>query len=306
MIPRYSITPVDGLDAALLSQTKILLLDGSDIPAAISAASKADVAIVMVGDDESEGHDHNIELAPTQNSMIEAVAAANPNTVVVLKSGSAILMPWLDKVSAVLEAWYPGEEDGNAVADVLMGKVNPSGKLPLTFPRDGSQTLAHIRDQYPGDGVTVHYSEGLEMGYRAPAGRGGAPLFPFGFGLSYTTFAFEDLHIMAVPGERHRIVVQFRVTNTGAREGADVAQVYLTYPHIPEGDEPPQQLRGFSKVFLQPGESRQIEIGLNDRAFSFWNEQRHGWQVAAGRFEIAVGDSSANTPLQGAMEIAEP
>jgi len=305
VIPRYSITPVDGLDAALLSQTKILLLDGSDIPAAVLAASKADVAIVMVGDDEGEDHDHNIELAPNQNSMIEAVAGATPNTVVVIKTGSAILMPWLDKVSAVLEAWYPGEEDGNAVADVLMGKVNPSAKLPLTFPRDVGQTVARNRDQYPGDGVTVHYSEGLEIGYRSPAGRGGAPLFPFGFGLSYTTFAFADLHIMAVPREKHRVVVQFRVTNTGSRAGADVAQVYVTYPHIPEGDEPPRQLRGFSKVFLQRGESRQIEIELIDSAFSFWSEQGRCWQIAAGQFEIAVGDSSTNTPLQGAMAIAE-
>jgi beta-glucosidase len=159
------------------SRTRIAVLDGNDIDAAVAAASRAQVAIVMVGDQDSEGRDQGLELPAAQNQLVAAVAKANPKTIVVLKSGSAILMPWLNDVPAVLEAWYPGEEDGNAVADVLVGKVNPSGKLPLTFPRSVSDTLAANPDQYPGVGGTVHYSEGLDVGYRAYAAHSTKPLF---------------------------------------------------------------------------------------------------------------------------------
>src|ERR1039457_6453669 len=195
VIPLYSVAPYDGVDAALLSQTKLTVLDGSDVAAAVGAARKANIAIVMVGDDEREGTDHGIELPPVQNALIAAVAKANPKTIVVLKTGSAVLMPWLQAVPAVLEAWYPGEEDGNAVAAVLLGAVNPSGKLPLTFPRKLEDTLASKPNQFPGDGTNVHYSEGLEVGYRAYTVHNVSPLFPFGFGLSYTTFRFDDLRV---------------------------------------------------------------------------------------------------------------
>ena len=296
VIPLYSIAPYDGLDAALLSQTRLILLDGNDIDAAVGAAKKATIAIVMVGDDEREGHDHSIELSPAQNRLIAAVAQANPKTIVVLKSGSAVLMPWLKDVSAVLEAWYPGEEDGNAVADVLFGKVNPSGKLPLTFPRSVDDTLAAHSNQYPGDGITVHYSEGLKVGYRAYQAHGAAPLFPFGYGLSYTSFRFSDLKTTMQPGRGH-IIVSFRVTNTGKRAGAEVAQLYLGFPPIAEGNEPPLQLKGFRKVMLNPGESKVVELQMDPRAFSFWSATAHAWQMAPGTFHVIVGDSSANTLL---------
>ena len=302
VIPLYSVAPVDGLDQALLSQTRISLQDGSDVDAAIAAAKRANVAIVMVGDDETESRDHSIELPASQNALIEAVAKANPRTVVVLKSGSALLMPWIEDVPAVLEAWYPGEEDGNAVADVLLGKVNPSGKLPLTFPRSVADTFAKNPGQFPGDGTTVHYSEDLEVGYRAVNAQHLAPLFPFGFGLSYTSFRFDDLAANATQG-KPEAVVRFRVTNTGKRAGAEVAQFYLTYPSIAEGDEPPRQLKGFQKVLLQPGQSRTIEMKLNARTFSFWSVKAHNWQVVPGEFKIFVGDSSADLPLSGTVEI---
>ena len=303
VIPLYSIAPVDGLDQALLSQTRLSLEDGSDVNAAVAAAKRANVAIVMVGDDETESRDHSIELPASQNALIEAVAKANPRTIVVLKSGSALLMPWIEDVPAVLEAWYPGEEDGNAVADVLLGKVNPSGKLPLTFPRTVADTLAKNPDQFPGDGTTVHYSEDLEVGYRAVNAQHLAPLFPFGFGLSYTSFRFDDLAANATPG-KPEAVVRFRVTNTGKRAGAEVAQLYLTYPPIPEGDEPPRQLKGFQKVLLQPGESRTIEMKLDARTFSFWSVKTHNWQVVPGEFNVFVGDSSTDLPLSGTVEIS--
>jgi beta-glucosidase len=256
----------------------------------------------MVGDDETESRDHSIELPASQDALIEAVARANPRTIVVLKSGSALLMPWLKDVPAVLEAWYPGEEDGNAVADVLLGKVNPSGKLPLTFPQTVADTLAKSPDQFPGDGTTVHYSDDLEVGYRAVNAQHLAPLFPFGFGLSYTSFRFDDLTANVTPG-KPEAVVRFGVINTGKRAGDEVAQIYLTYPSITEGDEPPRQLKGFQKVFLQPGELRTIEMKLNARTFSFWSVNAHKWQVVPGEFKIFLGDSSANLPLSGVVEI---
>jgi beta-glucosidase len=301
VIPLYSVAPVDGLDAALLSQTKIALQDGNDIDAAVAAARKADVAILMVGDDEGEDHDHSIELPTAQNRLIEAVSKANPKTIVVLKSGSAVLMPWLQDVPAVLEAWYPGEEDGTAVADVLLGAVNPSGKLPLTFPRRLEDTLASKPDQFPGDGTTVHYSEGLKVGYRAYNADNIVPLFPFGFGLSYTTFRFDDLAVVA--RSKADVTVSFRVTNTGQRPGAEVAQLYIDFPPIAEGNEPPRQLKGFGKVILHAGESTNIELHLNPWSFSYWSMKTHAWQVAPGVFRLMIGDSSANTPLEATLNL---
>lgn len=302
VIPLYSITPYDGLDAQLLSQTRLTVLDGNNIDKAVVAARKATVAIVMAGDTETEGRDHSIELPPAQNRLIEAVAAVNPRTIVVLKTGSAILMPWLKDVPAVLEAWYPGEEDGNAVADVLFGKVNPSGKLPLTFPRSVEDTLASNPDQYPGNGVIVHYSEGLNVGYRAYQAHHITPVFPFGYGLSYTTFKFSNLKLAMLPGRAH-VVVSFRITNTGKRAGAEVAQLYLGFPPISQGNEPPLQLKSFSKIMLNPGESKTVHSQLAPRAFSFWSVTAHAWQIAPGTFRLMVGDSSVNTPLQASIKV---
>jgi beta-glucosidase len=300
VIPLYSVTPYDGVDTALLSQTKLTVLDGSDVAAAVDAARKANIAIVMVGDDEREGTDHGIELPPVQNALIAAVAEANPKTIVVLKTGSAVLMPWLQDVPAVLEAWYPGEEDGSAVADVLFGKVNPSGKLPITFPRTTDDTLAAHPDQYPGDGKTVHYSEGLNVGYRAYSSRVVVPLFAFGYGLSYATFQFSDLKVTPKNG-RSGATVSFYVSNTAKLTGAEVAQVYLRFPPIAAGDEPPLQLKGFCKVTLKAGQKRVVKLELDKRAFSYWSDEAHGWQTAPGTFHVMVGDSSVNTPLSAEL-----
>jgi beta-glucosidase len=297
VIPLYSISPVDGIDEALLQQTPIALLDGNDIETAVTAAKKADIAIVMVGDDEGEDHDHAISLPASQDNLIHAISRANPHTIVVLKSGSAVLMPWIDEVQAVLEAWYPGEEDGNAVADVLFGKTNPSGKLPLTFPATLDQTLARYPDRYPGDGRTVHYSEGLAVGYRGYENHETKPLFPFGFGLSYTTFAYSGLTVRTGQQD-HTAVVRFTLTNTGSCAGAEVTQVYLQFPVIEEGNEPQRQLKAFRKVTLAPGESRVIELPLDKRAFSYWSTASHDWKAAAGTFSVLVGGSSADTPLR--------
>ncbi len=303
VIPIYSIAPDDGLSSAIeIERTHITTLDGTDLNAAVAAAKHASVAIVMVGDIDTEGRDQSLDLPESQNELIAAVARANPRTIVVLKTGSAVLMPWIDSVPAVLEAWYPGEEDGHAVADVLLGKVNPSGKLPITFPRSVDETLAANPEQYPGVNGVVEYKEGLEVGYRAYTAHNVTPLFPFGFGLSYTQFRFDQLVVKHESG-RAGAIVTFRVTNAGQRDGAEVAQLYLGFPPIAEGNEPPIQLKGFRKVMLKPRESKTIELHLDARSFSYWSEQSHSWQVAPGAFEIMAGDSVTNTPLKTTLTI---
>ncbi|HEX4039500.1 MAG TPA: glycoside hydrolase family 3 C-terminal domain-containing protein [Acidobacteriaceae bacterium] len=301
VIPLYSIDPISGIEAHTPLQKRVDLLSGADVQAAAAAAKRDDLAIVMVGDDETEGHDHAIELPAEENAMIAAVAAANPKTIVVLKSGSALLMPWIDSVAAVLEAWYPGEEDGNAVADVLFGDVNPSGKLPLTFPRSLDQTFARDPGWYPGNGQEVHYDEKLEVGYRWYQSQHLEPLFPFGFGLSYTTFSISDLKVTAAKGGAHAAQVTLRVTNTGQRAGAEVAQVYLGFPPIAEGNEPPLQLVAFQKVMLAPGASKEITLPLEARSFSYWSTADHGWKVQPGEYTVEAGSSSADLPLKASV-----
>jgi beta-glucosidase len=299
VIPFYTIEPADGVSAHMPLHTHVNVVDGYDILAAAAAAKAADVAIVMVGDDEAEGHDHGIVLAGNGDALIQAVAAANPNTIVVLKTGSAVLMPWLNAVPAVLEAWYPGEEDGDAVADVLFGISNPSGKLPLTFPRSVQDTSARNPAEYPGDGRTVRYSEGLEVGYRWTQSHRVTPLFPFGFGLSYTTFAYSDLTV--TPAGVHRAEVRFRLTNSGRREGAEIAQVYVGFPAIPEGAEPPGQLKAFRKILLAPGESREVSVVLDADAFSYWSVKDHAWHIQPGTYDVTAGSSSEDLPLKASI-----
>lgn len=301
VIPLYSIAPADGIEAHMPLQTHLDVLDGSDLDAAVHAAKRDNLVIVMVGDNETEGRDHPIELPASQNALISAVAAANPRTIVVLKSGSALLMPWLDSVAAVLEAWYPGEQDGNAVADVLFGDVDPSGKLPMTFPASIDQTFARNPDWYPGDGHEVHYGEKLDVGYRWYQSQHLTPLFPFGFGLSYTTFSLSDLKVTPVPGKPHAEQATLTVTNTGHRAGAEVAQVYIAFPSIPEGDEPPLRLAAFRKVTLLAGQSKRITLALDAQSFSYWSIADHGWRVQPGGYTIRAGDSSADLPLQATI-----
>jgi len=271
----------------------LYVIDGANLDEAVRVAKKAQVAVVMVGDDEGEDHDHALSLPETQDALIAAVAAANPKTIVVLKSGSAVLMPWLEKVQAVLEAWYPGEEDGDAVADVLFGMAEPGGRLPITFPARVEDTLAFNVDQYPGRNGEVHYSEGLAVGYRGYRSHKKKPLFPFGYGLTYTSFAYEGLASTKTgSGDGLQIDVSFRVTNTGTRKGSDVAQIYVSDPPIAEGDEPPQQLKAFQKIELEPGASRTVHLKLDARALSYWSTASKQWKRAIGIFTIELGSSA--------------
>jgi beta-glucosidase len=276
---------------------------GDLISQAADLAAHSDIAIVYANDFESEGSDlANIDLPGDQNQLISAVADANPNTVVVLNTGSAVTMPWLDKVKSVFEAWYPGQQSGNAIAALLFGDVNPSGKLPVTFPTSLSQVPASTPEQWTGVNGKVQYSEGLQVGYRWYDAQNLTPLFPFGYGLSYTTFTFSDLHLSAPTMSPHgRIEVTAHVTNTGSRAGAEVAQLYLSDPS--SAGEPPNQLKGFAKVFLQPGQTKQVHFAVTAQDASYWHIAAHGWTLAAGTYTVHVGDSSRSLPLSDTFQV---
>ncbi|OLB76989.1 MAG: glycosyl hydrolase [Actinobacteria bacterium 13_2_20CM_2_71_6] len=267
-----------------------------------SSKVAADVAVVMVGNRDHEGGDRSsLSLDGNQDALISAVVAANTHTIVVLKTGGPVLMPWLSKVPAVLEAWYPGEEDGNAVADLLFGKANPSGHLTMSFPKSNSDTPANTAAQYPGVNGTVHYTEGLQVGYRWYDAHNDTPLFPFGFGLSYTTFSMANLSVPSAPGSNGTVTVSLDVTNTGSRAGADVVQVYVSAPA--SAGEPPKQLKGFAKVSLAPGQTRHVTITLQDRAFSIWSTSAGKWTAVPGVHTVLVGDSSRNLPLKDTVTV---
>jgi beta-glucosidase len=280
VVPAYTVDPPAGLQ----SRVKVTVDPGTNLTQAAASAQAADVAIVMAGDDEAEGADHSLSLGGNQDQLIRSVMAANPKTVVVLKSGSALLMPWVNAAPAILQAWYPGEEEGNALADVLFGDVNPSGKLPQTFPAALADLPANTPEQYPGVNGEASYSEGVFVGYRYLDAHIIQPLFPFGHGLSYTTFAYANLTASTQ-------AIEFDLTNTGSRAGAEVAQVYAGLPNAPV-PEPPHQLAAFAKVFLQPGETRHIRLPFRERAFSYWNVNTHAWAVAPPPYAIALGSSS--------------
>jgi beta-glucosidase len=268
---------------------------------AVAAARAADVAVVFAADATSEGMDrHTLALPADQDRLIAAVAAANPRTVVVLNTSAAVLMPWLDRVPAVLEGWYGGQNAGTALARILFGDVNPSGKLAHTFPASDHQGPARTADEYPGDGTNVYYDEGILVGYRWFDAKGLRPLFAFGHGLSYTTFRYGDLRVGA-PDRNGRVQVSATVTNTGSRSGAEVAQLYLSSPAA--ADEPPKQLKAFAKVTLAPGQSTPVGFTLDRAAFSAWSDRAGGWTVFPGWYGIAVGGSSDSLPLRGRVRI---
>jgi beta-glucosidase len=275
------------------------LPSGSGHDQAVAAAKAADLAVVFVNKFESEGSDlSDIDLPADQNQLVTDVAAANPNTVVVVNSGSAVTMPWAGSVRGIIESWYPGQEYGNALASLLFGDVDPSGKLPVTFPASLADVPAHTTAQWPGQNNTVQYSEGIDVGYRWYDQQNKTPAFPFGFGLSYTSFGYANLTVGA-PDASGNVAVAFDVTNTGTRAGAEVAQVYVGQPSAV--GEPPKNLRGFTKVSLTPGQTQRVTVTLDARSFQYWNG---AWTNAAGSNQIMVGASSRDIRLTGAVTIA--
>jgi beta-glucosidase len=298
-----TVTPLQGITSRAGSGVSVQFAAGntsSTIGQAVTLAQNSSVAIVFANYNESEGSDiANIDLPGVQNQLITQVAAANPNTIVVLNTGSAVTMPWVNNVAGILEAWYPGQEDGNAIASVLFGDTNPSGKLPVSFPRSLSDVPAHTQAQWPGSNGNVQYSEGIQVGYRWYQAQNIAPLFPFGFGLSYTSFAFSNLQVGALDAHG-RATVTATLTNTGSRAGAEVAQLYVGDPA--STGEPPLQLKGFTRVTLQPGASTTVSFPVTLHDLAFWNN--NGWTTALGSYRIAVGDTSANPQLSGTLTVS--
>ena len=283
----------------------------SAVPPAIrhaaSLARDSDVAVVVVRDYESEEGDRpNLTLPNEQDQLIRAVAAANPRTVVVLNTGAPVRMPWLSRVPAVVEAWYGGQEQGNAIAAVLFGDVNPSGKLPVTFPLNMEETPTPREVQYPGVNDMARYTEGIFVGYRGYDQLGLDPLFPFGHGLSYTTFRYEKLRVESLrieKGGKHAAArVGFTVENTGAVRGSEVAQVYVG--RLPATvATPPKQLAGFARVTLAPGERERVLVGVSRRSLSYWSTRTDSWLTPKGRIPIYVGSSSRDIRLVGSIEV---
>jgi len=278
-------------------------------PEAKKIASLADAAVVAVGFDrstESEGFDRTFALPFGQDQLIEAVAEANPHTIVTITAGGNVDMHrWLDRVPALLHNWYPGQEGGHALAEILLGEHDPEGHLPVSFERSWEENPVH--DSYypaptaPGQTPHVFYKEGVFLGYRYYTTYDKKPEFPFGFGLSYTTFAFS--HLSVAPGDRQfNYQVSFDVTNTGQRDGADVAQIYVGDPSAVV-KRPTKELKGYEKVRLAPGETKHVSVTLDRRSFAYWSDRRNNWQVDPGKFVIFVGDSSENTPLTQDFQI---
>ncbi|WP_229924956.1 glycoside hydrolase family 3 C-terminal domain-containing protein [Streptomyces sulfonofaciens] len=297
-----TVSPFDGIADRAGAGIDVRYDDAGDQAAAVDLARRSDVAVVFAGYSEEEKNDlAGIDLPGRQNALIEQVAAANPNTVVVLHTGSAVTMPWLDDVRGVVEQWYAGQEVGNAIAAVLFGDVNPSGKLPVTFPRSLADVPAHTSAQWPGNGRdAVRYSEGMQVGYRWYDARGIEPLFPFGHGLSYTTFGFSDLRVGAVDGGGNATVTA-TVTNTGDVAGAEVVQLYAGAPAA--AGEPVRQLKGFERVELAPGAGKRVAFRLSARDLAHWDEKAHGWATTAGAYTVEVGDSSRALPLKGTLTV---
>ena len=270
---------------------------------AVALAKKSDVAVIFAGlpeGYESEGSDRpDMELTGKQNELISAVAKVNPNTVVVLNVGSPVTMPWLDQVPTVVEAFYPGMEGGNAVACVLLGEVNPSGKLSETFPKRLEDTPAY--NNFPG-GKEVLYGEGIFVGYRHYDLRDIEPLFPFGHGLSYTTFEYSDLKVTEKVKPGGEVTVTVTVKNTGHVAGKEVVQLYVC-DKVSSLPRPDKELKGFQKISLDPGESKTVTLKLDERALSFYNPYLEKWVAEPGEFEVLVGSSSRDIRAKGSFKL---
>jgi beta-glucosidase len=294
--------------AAKAPGLSVKFASGADPAATAALAKQSDVAIVFVHQWTSEDFDlPNLSLPDDQDAMIDQVASANPRTIVVIESGTAVTMPWIDRVSGVLEAWYAGSNGADAVANILFGDVNPSAKLPMTFPRS-EEDLPHPREVIPSPSqlgkaavmatgeakptFEVHYDEGLKVGYRWYDAEKKAVLFPFGFGLSYTSYAYSGLKVK--PG-KDKTTVTFTVKNTGSRAGAEVAQVYAALPA--DAGEPPKRLVGFSKVKLQAGESKEVTVSVDSAYLSVFDEASDSWKMIPGAYSFMAGGSSQDLPL---------
>lgn len=333
---KYEVSPLEGIRARVGSSAEVIYAPGYASPAvaeqdvkgakaeqkqidpialrnqAVEAAREADVVLFIGGlnkndGQDSEGNDRaSLSLPYEQDALIAQLAAANPNTVAVIVSGNAVAMPWVREVPAIVEAWYSGTEAGHALASILFGDVNPSGKLPFTFPARLEDNSAHALGEYPGDSINVSYNESIFVGYRwADKQKKARPLFPFGHGLSYTTFAYgkpiADKKTL-LPGET--ITFTLPVKNTGMREGQEVVQLYISdkKSSLPR---PVKELKGFSKVHLAPGQEKTVTFTIDKEALSFFDETKHGWVAEPGKFEALIGASATDIKGVVSFELKE-
>jgi len=321
--PKYVVSPLDGIKKRAGAGIQIVSALGvgmegedaahdtpearaQDLKEATDAAAKADIAVLVVGRYnklESEGFDvKTMDLPAGQDELIAAVEKANPHTVVVLNSGDPVTMTkWLDTTPALLDMWYGGQEGGNALAAILFGDANPSGKLPVSLPKKFEDSPA--AKNHPGQNLEVNYAEGIYVGYRYYDTKNVEPQFPFGFGLSYTTFEYSDLKLGQITHGGINGLWQFsvKVRNTGQRAGAEVVQLYVHDGHA-KIDRPVHELKAFSRVELKPGESQTIQFKLNNSAFEYWSPETKEWTMGSGPFEVQVGASSRDIRLK--VEVA--
>lgn len=318
VIPLYTVPPLDGIREVLrdlgssVTVTRVTVADDlSDLDDARGAAEQADVVVLMAGLVATEGADQpHANMLNDQNRMLDELLGINPRTVVVLKDSNPVLMPWIDKAPAVLEVWNQGAEDGHVVADLLFGVVNPSGKVPTSYPRSEDDTLyAGHPERYPGtdegDGYPViRYSEGLQIGYRWFQAQGIEPLFGFGFGLSYTTFDITEVSVNAPDGANAPITVTGTVRNTGPVAGTEVVQVYVG---VPVQGQPPKRLVGFRKVFVEPGESKPVTITIDPAAtnhpLAVWDYCTRSFVTRPGTYTVHVGNSADDTPHTATLTV---
>jgi beta-glucosidase len=325
--PKYSIAPFDGIkdragDAIHVRYEMGVGMQGENqqldtpearakmLQSATEAAAQADVAVVVVGrysKIESESFDvKTMDLPAGQDELIEAVEKANPHTIVVLNTGDPVTMTkWLDKTPALLDMWYGGQEAGHALVSILFGDANPSGKLPVSLPKRFEDSPAY--GHYPGENLHVDYAEGIYVGYRYFDTKNVEPQFPFGFGLSYTTFEYSDLkiaHRVEFAGTNHteEDVVTLKVKNSGTRDGAEVVQLYVHDGHS-KIDRPTHELKSFQRVELKAGESKKIQFTLDRAALSYWSPEKKDWVAEPGKFEVQVGSSSRDIRLRGSLDL---
>jgi len=320
--PKQAITPEEGVRAAAGADLKVTYAlgvgmegenpeqDGTEARAklrkeAVDAAAQSDVAIVVVGRYpklEAESFDvATMDLPAGQDELIEAVEAANPRTIVVLNTGDPVTMTrWIDKTPALLFMGYGGQEGGKALANILFGTANPSGKLPVTMPKHFEDSPAY--GHYPGEHLKVNYAEGIYVGYRYFDTKKVEPQFPFGFGLSYTTFEYKDLEVHGSRIGSKEPAATVTVKNTGSRAGAEVVELYIHDGHS-KIDRPEHELKGFRRVELKPGESKQVEFWLSRQDFSYWSPEKKGWVAEPGSFEVQVGGSSRAIELKAPLEL---
>jgi len=307
IVIEYACEQASSLGIRALRAGVMLPLGDDAIERAVTLAAASDVALLFVGlngEWDTEGQDRpHMDLVGRQNELVERVAAANGKTVVVLQSGGPITMPWLDRVAGVMQAWYGGQECGNAIADVLFGAVNPAGKLPQTFPHRLEDNPAFIN--YPGENGKVRYGEGIFVGYRYYDKKHIVPLFPFGFGLSYTTFAYRNLQLSAdtiAPDDQLTVTVD--VTNTGERAGQEIVQLYVR-DLAPSLSRPEKELKSFAKVELAPGETKTVALTLDRKALAYWDDRQQAWVAEAGEFEALVGSSAQDIHARATFRLTD-